>query len=212
MAFKLKGSVEIGLKEYARLVEKLHKINKNSEFVIRRTTSDFKSRAPSWVASAVSETYGIKKSEITKAKTGAKPVGYIRVAGIQIDNVRLTFSGRVLTPIHFKMKPRTRPSPKKDSSGRTTKKAKKYNVSAEIFKGQRKGLGPNIFLGTNKGSGQIPFKRTGKGRTPIEAIKTVSIPQMIGNTTVNAQVQKSIDENLTKRLMHHMNSILDKQG
>lgn len=212
MASKTSGSMNISLKGYAKLTRELHKINKDSETVIKRTTSDFKSRAPAWVAAAVTETYGIKKSEITKAKTSAKPVGKVVVSGLLVDNVQLTFSGRVLTPTHFKMKPKTRPKPTKDETGKTIRKARKYTVTAEIFKGQRKSLGPNVFLGGNKGTGEIPFQRTGKARTPIEAIKTLSIPQMITNETVAAQIQKNIDEGLTKRLENHMKQAMAKQA
>lgn len=204
--------MQISLKGYARLIDELNKVTKDSESVIKKTTSDFKSRAPAWVAAAVSETYGIKKAEITKAKSGAKAVGKVKVSGILVDNVQITFSGRVLTPTHFRMKPTKRPTSKKDESGRTTRKARKYTVTAEIFKGKRKVLGSNVFLGTNKGTGQIPFQRTGKARTPIEAIKTVSIPQAITNEIVASQIQKSIDEGLTKRLEHHMKQAIAKQS
>lgn len=212
MASKTSGSMNVSLKGYANLVKELHHINKDSETVIKRTTSDFKSRAPAWVAAAVSETYGIKKSEISKAKSSAKPVGKVVVSGIMVDNVQLTFSGRVLTPTHFGMKPKTRPKSTKDENGKTIRKAKSYTVTAEIFKGQRKALGSNVFLGTNKGTGQIPFQRTGQGRTPIEAIKTLSIPQMITNEDVAAQIQKNIDEGLTKRLENHLKQAMAKQG
>lgn len=212
MASKTSGSMNVSLKGYAKLTKELHKINKNSETVVKRTTSDFRSRAPAWVAAAVSQTYGIKKSEITKAKTSAKAVGKIVVSGILVDNVQLTFSGRVLTPTHFGMKPKTRPRSTKDENGKTIRRAKKYTVTAEIFRGQRKPLGSNVFLGSNKGTGQIPFQRTGQGRTPIEAIKTLSIPQMITNKDVAAQIQKNIDEGLTKRLENHMKQAMAKQA
>lgn len=212
MASKTSGSMEVTLKGYAKLTKELHAINKDSENVVKKTTSDFKSRAPAWVAAAVSATYGIKKAEINKAKTSAKAVGKIKVSGVMVDNVQLTFSGRVLTPTHFNMKPKARPKATKDENGKTVRKAKKYTVTAEIIKGQRKALGSNVFLGTNKGTGDIPFQRTGQGRTPIEAIKTLSIPQMITNETVAAQIQKNIDENLTKRLQHHLDQAMAKQS
>jgi hypothetical protein len=123
---------------------------------------------------------------------------------VTVDTIQLTYSGRVLTPTHFKMKPKARPKSAKDENGRTIRKAKSYTVTAEIFKGQRKALGSNVFLGTNRGAGDIPFQRTGRARTPIEAIKTVSIPQMIQNETVAAQIQTSLDELLMTRLNHHI--------
>jgi len=200
--------MNINLRGYSELLDNLKALNRESETVVRRTTSDFKSRAPAWVAAAVSETYGIKKAEISKAKTGAQAIGTVKVSGILVDNVQLTFSGRVLTPTHFKMKPTKRPTSKKDENGRTVRKARQYTVTSEIFKGQRKALGSKVFLGTNKGTGQIPFQRTGNARSAIDAVKTLSIPQMITNETVAAQIQRSIDEGLTKRLQHHMNQVI----
>ena len=212
MASKTSGSMTVSLKGYAKLTQELKALNKDSEAVLRRTTSDFKSRAPAWVAAAVSETYDIKKSEVSKAKTSAKPAGKVEVSGILVDNVQLTFSGRVLTPTHFGMKPKTRPKSTKDENGKTIRKARKYTVTAEIIRGQRKALGSNVFLGTNKGTGEIPFQRTGDSRTPIQAIKTLSIPQMITNEKVSAQIQKNIEEGLTKRLDNHVKQAMAKQS
>ena len=60
----------------------------------------------------------------------------------------------------------------------------------------------------------IPFKRTAPGHRPSKGLKkltTVSIPQMIGNKTVAEQIQKNIDEGLTKRLENHVKQTLAKR-
>ena len=86
-----------------------------------------------------------------------------------------------------------------------------YKVTAEIKKGKRVTLSRDAFLGTNKGAGYIPFQRKGKGRTPVESIKTVSVPQMITNPEVAEQIRANIDEGLAKRLEHHLQRELGKK-
>jgi hypothetical protein len=183
-----------------QVVKKFNGFQKDAETVLQRTVADFKSRAPAWVSAAVSETYGISKKEVKGAFTGAKKTaGSISAGGKQIDCIGLVYSGRVLTPLRFKMKPTKRPV-----------RNRPYQVSAEIFKGQRKVLGSDIFLGSNKGGGYIPFQRKGDSRLPIESKKTVSIPQMIGNAQVEAQIRTNIDEGLSKRVEHHFNQVMKK--
>ena len=87
-----------------------------------------------------------------------------------------------------------------------------YSITAEIKKGKRVTLSDEAFLGTNKGTGMIPYQRDGDGRTPIRSIKTVSVPQMVTNPEVAEQIQKNIDEGLSKRLQHHVEQELKKRG
>lgn len=205
------GSMNIALNGLAEAKAQLKGASKDCEIAIKRTTSDFKSRAPAWVSKAVTATYGIAAKEVKAAMTGGKKTtGTIKVKGTVVDNVGLVYAGRALTPIHFKMKPKARPKGIKDETGRTIRRAKPYQVTAEIYKGKRKVLGSGVFLGSN-GSSDIPFQRKGATRTPIEAIRTVSVPQMIENEDVAAQIRKNIDEGLTKRIEHHTEQILKKR-
>lgn len=189
-------SIDISLKGYKKVADKIKGMNVKSEKVVQKTMNDFKSRAPAWITKAVTATYGIPAKEVKAALTNVekgKGVGTIKVAGFNVDNVRLVYTGRLLTPTHFKMRPKVRPA-----------KGRKYTITAEIFKGQRKKLSGNAFLATNRGTGQIPFQRTGPKAYPIQSIKTVSIPQMIENEKVAAQIQLNIEEGLTKRLENHL--------
>lgn len=208
--------MSVSIANYAKLCADLKAMNKEAEKAIQRTVSDFKSRAPAWVSAAVSEEYTIKKSEVKAAMTGTKKIGSVKVSGIAVDNIGLEYSGRVLTPLHFKMKPKKPPAKleKKlrlipgenigsDSDVVAVHPIKAYQVTVEIHKGKIKSLGSGVFLGSNGGEGFIPFQRTGGGRTPVEAIKTVSVPQMITNEKVAETIQKNIEEGLTKRLEHH---------
>ena len=166
------GSMSITLSNYASLCADLKAINKDAEKAIRATLSDFKSRAPAWISAAVSEEYTIKKSEVKGAMTGAKKIGSIKVSGVAVDNIGLEYTGRVLTPIHFKMKPKKPPAKKEkdvrlipgdnigsDSDVMQVHPIKAYQVTAEIHKGKSKSLGSSVFLGSNGGEGYIPFQR-----------------------------------------------------
>lgn len=210
--------MEISLKNYAKLCADLKKINADSEKAIRRTVSDFKTRAPAWISAAVSEEYTIKKSEVKGAMTGAKKIGSIKVSGVAVDNIGLEYKGRTLTPIHFKMKPK-KPSVKREKDRRLIPgenvdgfdgevapvyPIKAYQVTVEIHKGQTKSLGSSVFLGSNGGGGYIPFQRTGDSRTPIKSIKSVSVPQMITNDKVAEEIQRRIEEGMIARLNHHV--------
>ena len=217
-----KGIINIAVKEAAKLKKEIEKNEEKSRKAISKTVSDFKSRAPGWVSSSVTEVYGIKKADVKDCFKGAKKAsGSIKISGIKVDNVQLTYSGRLLTPTHFKMKPATVPAKKsKDKRlipGQAIKSDKRvgsvaavspvapYKISAEIYKGKRKELGnKNIFLGSNKGGGYIPFQRTGPGRNDIKSVKTVSVPQMITNETVAKNINEKINDGLSKRLEHHL--------
>lgn len=187
---------------FAKMVSQLNALNKDVDKAIQRTINDCKSRAPAQVTKAVTAVYGIKSSDVTQAgkaaKGGAKTVGSIKVSGVTLESVQLTYKGRVLTPSHFSMTPKKRPEG-----------GKKYTVKAAIKKGQKKALGSAVFLAPSGAAGttEIPFKRTTEKRLPIEALRTVSIPQMITNETVSADIQKRIDELLTTRLQHNTERI-----
>lgn len=203
--------ISIQLRKYDKLVKKLEKLNKDSEVALKKTVSDLKSRAPAQVTKAVTARYNIKAGEVTAAGKIAKTTAtVIKTPSKPIDTVQMTYTGTLLTPTHFNMKPKSRPQGTKDENGRTIKKPKKYEVSAEIIKGQRKGLGPNVFLGGNKGGTDIPFQRKGDSRTPIQAIKTLSIPQMISNETVYQDIQKNLEELISNRVNHHVEQALKK--
>ena len=220
------GSINIAIEGAEDLKDKLAKMNKQSETVVKRTVSDFKSRAPAWVSAAVTEYYAIKKSDVKGAMTGVKKgIGKIKVAGVTVDEISLVYSGRLLTPTHFKMKPTAPPAKrakdtrlipgqnvKSDAVGdvATVTPLAPYQVTAEIKKGHRVTFPGQTFLGTNKGAGYIPFQRQSEERTDIKSIKTVSIPQMITNEQVGEEIKKKIDEGLSKRLEHHLQQELAK--
>jgi hypothetical protein len=198
-----KGKSTVSLPNYEKVIKTLDKMSTtDSEKVIKRCTSDAMTRAPAWVSASIAEVYSVKKADIKETLQGkGKGNGKIKVKGKVVESVALIYKGRLLTPIHFKMRPGAR-------------KDKPYRITQEIFKGQRKALPPDAFLASSgkEGSKQIPFQREGKGRHPIRSIKTVSVPQMIGNEEVSEKIQQRIDEGLTKRLENHIKQMISKAG
>lgn len=182
------------------VIDGLEKEKALSKKVIERTVGDMRTRGPGWVSKAVREEYNISPKDVKEAYHTEK-AGSLSLGGAHVDDVALVYRGRVLTPTHFKMRPATRPP-------------KPKLITAEIRKGQRKTLSSIAFLANSgrEGSKQIPFQRTGKERLPIEAIKTLSVPQMIedGNENVKPKVEQAINENLKKRFEHYCEQLLKK--
>ena len=169
----------------------LMQIGSKAENAISRTIGDFKKRAPSWVSQEIVKEYNIKKSEInTQSK---QSIGNISGSGNAGSGLEIVYRGRVLTPVHFSMTPKVRPDGNK-----------KYRVRMKVKKsGQKKALNKNVFLAPT-GNMWIPFHRTSGKRLPIEANKTVSIPQMITNEKVGTAIKERINDELLKRLEHNI--------
>ena len=196
------GAMDIMISNYDEIVGDIKDIKNKSKKVVERTVSDFKSRGPGWVSQEVVKEYNIKKKEINAAKKGVKNAGTIKVHGTKISDLSIVYEGRLLTPTHFGMTPKARPQ-----SG------KSYVVQAKIKKSTRKkALGSKVFLAHSGSAGtiQIPFQRKGDDRLPINAIKTVSVPQMITNDVVAKNIHKRINDELGKRLEHHLKQMKNK--
>lgn len=218
------GDIEAILSNYTQVVDGLEKKKNAAEKAVKRTVSDFKSRGPGWISSAVTDTYTIKKAEVKAAISAKKKAGAVNVGGIPVDNVQIEYSGRLLTPTHFKMKPTKVPTKRAQGYRRVpgagvgeggsavamVQPQAPYSVTQEVYKGKRRRLSKKAFVGSNGSGTALPFQRSGDGRLPVESIKTVSIPQMITNETVAAQISENIDGGLTSRLHHHLEQELSK--
>lgn len=193
------------------IAKQLAKNADQAEKALKATGNDMRKRVPGMAASEVTEVYNIKKKEITpasKPKAGAKPkkmAGSIKLAGQTVSSVTIEYTGRTLTPTHFAMKPKTRRANPKRKHRKRTRPAPKKEITAEIKNGQRKSLGPHVFLGGNGSGGYIPFERKGPGRkADLEAIRTVSMPQMIDNPKVREEITEKVNVLLEKRLKHNI--------
>ena len=210
-----KGMMEIKMIGAKQIQGKLNKINKEAEKVTKRTLSDIRKRAPGWVATSVTNVYNIKKADVRGSETkGKKPAGSVKVTGKKIDEMQLVFEGRLLTPVHFGMTPKVPP------------KGKNYTLRMQVKKGQRQVIGRykakrtaggpyseqshNILLPTGANSpdkvSHIPFQRMSKRRNDIKKFTTLSIPQMITSEDVTKDIQETLNENVGKRLDHHLQS------
>ena len=213
-----------GGQSYRQTIKALESLKGKSEKVLKRVIADAYTRVPGWIASEVTQVYNIKKSEVTPAKTGQskKTAGSIKVKGEAVDGLEIVYRGRVLTPTHFGMTPKT---------PRDT-----YTLKAEIIKGkktvlgqkkkltkkQRRELGKNfrrqgtrtsdhspimlMSTGNTKegGTSYIPFQRVSPRRSDIKAIKTVSLPQMVSSDRTSEAINRAISEGMQKRLEHHL--------
>lgn len=203
------------------LVKRLRKLEDGGEVAIKRTVSDFTSRAPAWVSKGIREHYGVDTAAIKTAEQRPKRgKTTIRVAGIAVDGASLEYKGPTLTPLHFKMSPKQRPAGQQGNMIRIPGQAiagagdvamirppKPYKVKATIIKGQRTTFPSNTFLTSSNGSGSIPFQRTGAGRTPIEAVHTLSVPQMIDGRA-KGTIEGAIESKLGARFQHHVGRIM----
>lgn len=119
----------------------------------------------------------------------------------------IVYTGRLLTPTHFKMKAKTSVVPFQRADGSTGRR-KVQTISAEIIKGQRKILGSSLFLaksGAADGAPMIPFQRRGKARTPIDVFKTLSVPQMLTGDLARPELEACIVEVMNERYTHNLN-------
>lgn len=211
------GAFTVSMKGGSELVQKLRKLETGGQTAIKRTVSDFSSRAPAWVSKGIREHYGVDTVAIKEAgpqkKRGKTTV---KVAGHTIDGVALEYRGRTLTPVHFRMSPKARPSAQQNKQIRIPGQAiagagdvamikppKKYKVKATIIRGKRVSLPTGTFIASGNGGSTLPFQRTGEGRTPIEAVRTLSVPQMIDGRA-RATIEETISEKLGDRFEHHI--------
>lgn len=210
------GSFTVTCSGAKDIVKRLNKLENGGQTAIKKTVNDFMSRAPAWVSKGIREHYGVDTAAIKSAgpqkKKGAT---HINVAGVSVDGATLEYKGRTLTPTHFKMSPKSRPTKRRrtpilipgqmlNSSPEvgTVRPPAPYQITAQIIEGQRARLPDNTFMGAGKVPA-IPFQRTGSGRGPLEAVHTLSVPQMIDGRAKET-IETMISEGLENRFTHHV--------
>lgn len=211
------GSFSVSCAGGDELVKKLRKLENGGKVAIERTVSDFTSRAPGWVSKGIREHYGVDTAAIKDAaKKPKRGRTKISVAGVTVDGATLEYKGRTLTPIHFKLSPKARPEAQQQSPIRIpgqligsgspvamVKPPKPYTVRATIIKGQRAALPPGTFIASANGGSTLPFQKSGDTRTPIEAVRTLSVPQMIDGRA-RETIEQTISTKLGERFQHHV--------
>lgn len=211
-----KGGFSVTTAGGADLVKRLRKLENGGQVAIQRTVSDFATRAPAWVSKGIREHYGVDATAVREAAMRPKRGRTsIKVAGITVDGATLIYKGRTLTPVHFKMSPKQTPDAQQKKPIRIPGQAiadgspvammqppKAYRVKATIIKGQRVNMPTGTFIATSHNA-TIPFQRTGAGRYPIEAVRTLSVPQMIDGRA-RETIEQTISEKLGERFRHHI--------
>ena len=215
------ATVQAGIRQYKQAIKELESLQDKSRLVLKRVMADVNDRVPGWVAREVVKVYGIKKGEITPGKkgTGKKLAGQIQLQGETVDTAQIVYTGRLLTPTHFNMTPKSPPDGKgytlkaeilkgsKATMGKVKKLSKKQRAAlAKNFtrSGSQSSPSSPIMLLSNKGGGYIPFQRVSQRRNDIEVIKTISVPQMVSSDRTRGQIRAAINEGLEKRLENHM--------
>lgn len=214
------GTLNVSCKGAPEIVKKLRKLEQGGAVAIQRTVSDFNTRAPAWVAKGIREHYGVDKAAINEAGPIKKKGSAVSVAGVSVGGATLVYRGRTLTPVHFKMNPKSKPTGEQPDHIRVPGKAiqgageaamirppKKYKVKATIIKGKRATLPPGTFIASGNGGSTLPFQRKGEKRTPIEAVRTLSVPQMIDGRA-RETIEEMISEKLGARFEHHIEQVM----
>lgn len=217
---RTKGGFTVTMKNGAELAKKLAKLESGSETALKRTVSDFTTRAPAWVSKGIRQHYGVDTAAINEA--GPKKIrgaSSVKVSGVTVDSATLEYKGRTLTPTHFKMSPKARPTAQQKSPIRIpgqavktgspvamVKPPKPYTVKASIMKGSRASLPAGTFIAPVNGDVSLPFQRKGEGRSPIEAVRTLSVPQMISGRAKET-IEELIATNLEARFEHNIQQL-----
>lgn len=208
---------------------------------LKAAENDIRDRAPGWIAAGVADRYAISdgtssKSSVSKKEVLSGNIGKLRIKGSLNNNttMRLEYSGRSLTPVHFGMKPISKPQPgsaytlkwKVLRGGKgTTAKIKK------LTKKQRKNMGRNFTHQSTQNSQRspwmlqptgakdldktqyIPFQRRGQTEPFRYVARGPALPQMVKNKNgeLHPEVAEHFNENLEKRITHNINRFMPKK-
>ncbi|KPU42162.1 prophage minor tail protein Z (GPZ) [Oxobacter pfennigii] len=147
--------------------------------------------------------YAIKQKEVKDSIKKNKASG-------KTINASLESKGYTLSFAHFPHSPATRMIAltlgSNHPKARVKVKIKKANGSVPSQTGF---IAPTGAKSADKVQFNV-FHRLGKARYPIAPIRTLSVPQMIGNAKVEDEIQKVAQETLEKRIEHEINYRLDK--
>lgn len=229
-----KSTITMQVENLDSLLRQVQQIKTGGAKAIKNTVNDVKARAPGWISDEVRKEYNIKKSEIMPAKKGqsGSKATNIQVTGETIETMTLVYTGSPLTPLHFSMTPK-KPAALTDKrraipgEGINAKGGaaidvamvhvrKKYSITLQIKKGKKEklrgkyGTPPFIAPAAKGATTMIPFQRSPEGKYPVTAIHTLSVPQMIDNEKVNANIYKKLNEETAKRLQHNLDRALGK--
>ncbi|WP_455506444.1 serine/arginine repetitive matrix protein 2 [Gemmiger formicilis] len=217
-----RSTITMQVENFQRLMDTVAQVDEQGRKAVKNTVKDVKARAPGWIAAEVVQVYNIKKSEITPASgKGSKPkkmAGSVRITGETIEEIAITYEGRMLTPVHFGLTPKSPPA------------GKSYTLKMQVVKGQKKVIGRykntrtpggpfsershNILMGTGSakadGVSWIPFQRMSRERTDLKKFTATSVPQMITSELTSERIMTKLQEETAKRLQHNLDRALGR--
>lgn len=211
------GSFSVSYSGARDIVKELRKLRDGGETAIKRTVSDFTTRGPGWVSKGIRQHYGVDAAAIKDAaKRPRRGRTSIRIAGVSVDGATLEYKGRTLTPVHFNMSPKKAPAAKQKNPARIpgqligtgspvamVRAPKPYTIKATIIKGQREAMSSDTFLTAGNGGVLLPYQKSRDSRLPIEAVRTLSVPQMIDGRA-HETIKQTIGIKLGERFSHHI--------
>ena len=217
-----RSTITMQVENFKRLMDTVAQVDEQGRKAVKNTVKDVKARAPGWIAAEVVQVYNIKKSEITPASgKGSKPkkmAGSVRITGETIEEIAITYEGRMLTPVHFGLTPKSPPAGKSYTLKMQVVKGKKQVIGR--YKNTRTPGGPysershNILMGTGSakadGVSWIPFQRMSRERTDLKKFTAISVPQMITSDLTSERIMTKLQEETAKRLQHNLDRALGR--
>ncbi len=161
---------------------------------VKRTLSSVRTA----IGKIVPTEYQIKSTDVKKAISKPKvKMGNMTSAHLVVKGSTLSFS-------HFRFTPKT-PGTKRRVKVKIMKKGTYKRIDTE----------PKPFV-MHTGAMSVDkvqhnvFKRVGMQRFPITVLRSLSVPQMVGNEDVAEKIQKTALQKLDERLQHEIEYRLEK--
>lgn len=190
MAGRKNGAIRATMRDGAKLNRRLQQYDKKAENVLKRSVSDFRSRAPGWIRTGVRKFYNIEPGDIDSAGPRIKKGTTVSIGGREVDGATLEYKGKMLTTPRFSQNPQARPA------------GLPYQIHVTVVKGKRGTLPHDTFL--TKKFGALPFQRKGKERKPMQIIKAIAVPEMIGSKRASETINQMVYERIEKRVQNHI--------
>lgn len=171
---------------------------------------DLRRDVPATVAKAVSKRYNIKTSEmkppavkVNVDKNGnkykSKKAVDVRVDGEDLESMAVVYRGRRLTVQRFNMNPK---KPANFTGRPGHRKRAKKDIQATVLRGKRSSVkmnGHRTFIANVRGVNQAVHAKEGNRKIDFVA-KTLSVPIMVDNNEVRKDINKGINETVSKSL------------
>ena len=204
-----RGSISVDITNYDQVCKDLRKVPKDLAIGLKRFNTRLANRGiETVVRSEVTKVYNIKKGDVSKRSEHRKSqVQTLSLAGVGIPFYDVTFTGERLTPTHFGMTPKARPSAAPPFYyGR--RMGRNYKVRWKPLRAGGRQVLPSdnglpAFIAAAKGS-EIAYSRTGPYPQPIVAIKRLSVPMMVENDKVAPNIQHELEKRIEKELARLM--------